>query len=46
MKKKEIESQIEVFEKEKLQAIKTQNYALAALIRDKVRDLMVQLRTL
>lgn len=44
MKKKEIESQIEEFEKQKLKAIKEQNYGHAALMRDKVREMMYKLR--
>lgn len=44
MKKKEIEIQIEEFEKQKLKAIKEQNYGHAALMRDKVREMMYKLR--
>ena len=44
MKKKEIESQILQLEKQKLQAIKDQNYGYVALMRDQVRELMYKLR--
>ncbi|HLV41565.1 MAG TPA: hypothetical protein VKY37_04755 [Brumimicrobium sp.] len=44
MKRKEIEKEIEVLEKQKLQAIKEQNYGYAALMRDKVREMMYKLR--
>ena len=44
MSKKEVESQIIALEKEKIEAIKIQNYAHAALMRDKVREMMYKLR--
>ena len=46
MKKKEIEIKIEDLERERLKAIKEQNYARVALMRDKVRELMVKSRKL
>lgn len=46
MSKKEIENQIAALEKEKIDAIKIQNYAHAALMRDKVREMMYKLRDL
>ncbi|RFC53940.1 hypothetical protein [Brumimicrobium aurantiacum] len=44
LNKKEIENQIEALEKERLEAIKHQNYSLVAKNRDKLREMMYQLR--
>ncbi|WP_158276084.1 hypothetical protein [Brumimicrobium oceani] len=44
MSKKEIENQIIELEKERLEAIKIQNYAHVARMRDKVREMMYKLR--
>ena len=44
MSKKEIESHILALEKEKIEAIKIQNYAHVALMRDKVREMMYRLK--
>ncbi|HLW29899.1 MAG TPA: hypothetical protein VKX29_03515 [Brumimicrobium sp.] len=46
MKKEEIESQILALEKQKLQAIKEQNYGYVALMRDQVRELLYKVRSL
>lgn len=44
MSKKEIEIKIVELEKQKIQAIKDQNYAFVALMRDQVREMMYRLR--
>lgn len=46
MSKKEIENQIVELEKERLEAIKIQDYAHVAVMRDRVREMMYKLREL
>lgn len=45
MNKKQIEDKIKELEKERLMAIKVQDYARVAVMRDKVREHMEKLRT-
>ena len=46
MSKKEIENHIVELEKERLEAIKIQDYAHVAVMRDRVREMMYKLREL
>lgn len=43
-KKKKLEHQIKEIEKKKIDAIKNQDYAYAAIMRDKEREIMEELR--